>query len=178
LEPKANNIKIALPFPEALSWRADMKTPNPEHVERLISVINSSPYFALISMQVLEIGVGYSLLGIDLKEKHLQPFGQVHGGVFASVIESATSWAIFYGIEDENGGLTTVDLKLNYLAPAISGKAMAKGRQIKIGQTLGYAEAQVTGENGKILAHGTSTLMILPGKAPIAEPRFPPKFLE
>jgi len=155
-----------------------MKTPNPEHVERLISVINSSPYFTLISMKIREIGIGYSLFEIDLDKRHLQPFGLVHGGVFASIIDSAASWAIFYGIKDENGGITSVDLKLNYLAPAVYGKVLAKGRQITLGNTLGYAEAQVTDETGKILAHGTSTIMIVPGHFPVFEPPFPPKFLE
>ena len=155
-----------------------MKTPNPEHVERLVSVINSSPYFALISMKIREIGIGYSLFEVDLGERHLQPFGLVHGGVFASIIDSAASWAIFYGIEDENGGLTSVDLKLNYLAPAVSGKLMARGRQITLGKTLGYAEAQVTDERGKIIAHGTSTVMIIPGNMPVLQPPFPPKFLQ
>jgi len=154
-----------------------MKTPNPVHIERLISIINSSPYFQLLSMKIREIGVGYSILDIDFDKKHRQPFGIVHGGVFASIIESVTSWAIFYGIEDENGGLTTIDLKLNYLAPAVSGNAIAKGTQIKLGRTLGYAEARVEDESGKIIAHGTSTLMILPEKAPVADPPFPPKFL-
>ncbi len=155
-----------------------MKKPNPDHVKRLADTINNSPYFELISMKILDIGIGYCDLEIDLEKKHLQPFGIVHGGVFASIIESVTCWALFYGIEDENGGLTTIDLKLNYLAPASSGKVMAKGRQIKIGKTLAYAEGQVTDEMGKLLAHGTSTLMILPEKAPVVDPPFPPKFLE
>jgi len=155
-----------------------MKTPNPEHIERLVNVINRSPYFALISMKIRKIGVGFSLFEIDIEEKHLQPFGIVHGGVFASIIDSAASWAIFYSIEDENRVLTSVDLKLNYLAPAASGKVIAKGRQIMLGKTLGYAEAHVTNDSGEILAHGTSTVMILPGKGPFVELPFPPKFLE
>jgi len=154
-----------------------MKNPNPAHVERFISVINSSPYFQLLSMKVREVGIGYCVLEIDLEKKHLQPFKIVHGGVFASVIESVTSWALFYGIENENDGLTTIDLKLNYLSPAVPGKAIAEGRQIKLGGTLGYAEGQVKDESGKLIAHGTSTLMILPGGAPVADPPFPPKFL-
>ena len=143
-----------------------------------MSVINSSPYFQLLSMKVLEIGFGYSILEIDLEKKHFQPFGIVHGGVLASVIESVTSWAIFYGIENENDGLTTIDLKLNYLSPAISGKAIATGRQIKLGNTLGYAEGHIENEDGKMIAHGTSTLMVLSGEAPVANPPFPPKFLQ
>lgn len=155
-----------------------MKTPNPAHIERLSRVINSSPYFELISMKIRDIGVGYSRFEIDLNKKHLQPFGLVHGGVFASIIDTAASWAIFYSIADHEAGMTSVDLKLNYLAPAASGKLIAKGRQIKVGKTLGYATAEVTGESGKIMAHGTSILMILQGKAPPADPPFPPKFIE
>ena len=155
-----------------------MKTPNPEHVERLIGLVNGCPYFTLISMKIREIGVGYSGVEIDLAEKHLQPFGLVHGGVFATIIDSAASWALFYGIEDDDAGMTSVDLKLNYLAPAVAGKLIARGRQIKMGKTLGYAEAEVADQTGKIVAHGTSTIMIIPGKAPVADLHFPPKFIE
>ena len=102
----------------------------------------------------------------------------VHGGVFASIIDAAAFWSTYFGIEDQRAGLTTVDLKLNYLAPAASGKLIARGRQIKVGSTLGYAEAEVTDETGKILTHGTSTVIILPGKAIEGDPPLPPKFIE
>ena len=155
-----------------------MKIPNPEHVKRLIDLVNGCPYFNLISMNIVEISIGYARIVIDLARKHLQPFGLVHGGVFATIIDSAASWALFYGIEDPDAGMTSVDLKLNYLAPAVSGKLIARGRQIKIGKTLCYAEAEVTDNTGKIAAHGTSTIMILPGKSPVTDSSFPPKFLE
>ena len=155
-----------------------MKIPNPDHVKRLIDHVNGCPYFSLISMNIVEISIGYARIVIDLAQKHLQPFGLVHGGVFATIIDSAASWALFYGIEDNDAGMTSVDLKLNYLAPAVSGKLIARGRQIKIGKTLGYAEAEVTDHTGKIVAHGTSTIMILPGKSPVADLPFPPKFIE
>jgi uncharacterized protein (TIGR00369 family) len=154
-----------------------MNTPNPEHVERLMSTINTSPYFQLLNMRVMEMGVAYSVVEINLARQHLQPFGIVHGGALASLIESATSWAVFYEIEDEGAGVTTVDLKLNYLAPATAGRVIAKGRRIKLGRTLGYAEATVTSGGGEILAHGTSTLMILAGKAPRMDAPFHPKFV-
>jgi len=154
-----------------------MKKPNPEYIRQIKDLVNSSPYFTLLSMKITDIGIGYSVVEIDLDYKHLQPFGFVHGGAFASIIDAAAFWAFFYEIEDQNAGATSVDLKLNYLAPAMSGKLIAKGRQIKHGKTLGYAEAQVTNENGKILAHGTSTLMIIPDKGIIDDPPLPAKFL-
>jgi uncharacterized protein (TIGR00369 family) len=154
-----------------------MKKLNVEYIERVNQLANQCPYFKLLSMRIKDVGSGFSILEIDLAEKHLQPFGFVHGGVFASIIDAAAFWAVFYDIEDQDAGATTVDLKLNYLAPAATGKLIAKGRQIKLGKTLGYAEAEVTDTAGKILAHGTSTLFILAGKGLISDPPLPPKFI-
>jgi len=153
-----------------------MKQLNPEYVQRINQLVNSSPYFQLLSMKLLEAGPGFSLLEIDVAEKHLQPFGFVHGGVFASIIDAAVFWSIFHEIDDPNPGATTVDLKLNYLAPAATGKLVARGNRIRVGKTLGYGEAAVTDESGKLLAHGTSTLMILPGNTLAADRPLPPRF--
>jgi uncharacterized protein (TIGR00369 family) len=155
-----------------------MKTPNPEYIKRMREIVNTCPYFELLSMKLLDMGIGYSVLEIDLTQKHLQPFGMVHGGVFSSIIDAAAFWAVYPGIEDPAAGMTTVDLKLNYLAPAASGKLIARGRQIKVGRTLGYAEAKVVNQDEKILVHGTSTVIILPGKAIEGDPPLPPKFIE
>ena len=155
-----------------------MRKINPEYVKRLNAIANGSPYFSLISMEIRNIGSGFSALEIELNKKHLQPYGFVHGGVFASIIDAACFWAVYCNIEDTDTGITTVDLKLNFLAPAKSGKLIAKGRQIKLGKTLGYADAEVTDEKGNILAHGSSTLMVLSGKGLKPTPPLPPKFLE
>ena len=153
-----------------------MKNPNPEYIERVNRLVNRSPFFELLSMKIIDIGPGFSVVEIELSQKHLQPFGFVHGGVFASIVDAAAFWAVFYQIENQNAGATTVDVKLNYLAPAVSGKLIAKGRQIKLGKTLGYAEAEVSTESGKLLAHGTSTLILLPGKGLTSDPPLPSKF--
>ena len=154
-----------------------MKKLNPDYIKRIREIVTTSPYFELLSMELVDVGLGYSSLEIDVARKHLQPFGMVHGGVFSSIIDAAAFWAVYPGIEDPAAGMTTVDLKLNYLAPAASGKLIARGREIKLGRTLGYAEAQVVDQDEKILAHGTSTVIILPGKAIEVDPPLPPKFI-
>jgi uncharacterized protein (TIGR00369 family) len=67
-------------------------------------------------------------------------------------------------------------MKLNFLAPARTGKLVAEGRRIKLGQTLGFGEARVEDEEGKLLAHGVGTFMVLPGQG--LPQSFPPKFLD
>lgn len=149
---------------------------NPDYVEALRRVVNRCPYFSLLSMEIQGLGWGTSLVGLDLREKHLQPFGKVHGGVIASVVDAAVFWAVFTQIEDGKG-LTTVEVKLNYLAPAQSGRLLARGRCIKIGRSLGLGDAQVFDADGNLVAHGTSTVMILPELLLTGDPALPPKFL-
>ena len=94
---------------------------------------------------------------------HLQPFGIVHGGVLATLIDTATFWAVFMRLP-EDAGLVNIDLKLNYLEPVLKGRLTAQGRTIRFGKSISYAEARVLDADGRLVAHGTSTLMTLPGK--------------
>lgn len=135
---------------------------NPDYKKAVIKVVNKSPYFSLLSMEVKDLGWGTSLLEIELAEKHLQPFGFVHGGVIGSLIDAATFWAVFPQV-DRVVGLTTIELKVNYLAPAKAGRLVAEGRCIKKGKTLALGEAFVRSDQGNLVAHGTSTMIIVPG---------------
>lgn len=135
---------------------------NPEYKEAVTKVVNRSPYFSLLSMAIKDLKWGKSLLEIALDQKHLQPFGNVHGGVMASVVDAATFWATFPQVE-RGLGLTTVEIKVNYLAPVQRGKLIAEGHCLKRGRTLAFGEAFVRDEEGKLIAHGTSTMMLLPG---------------
>jgi uncharacterized protein (TIGR00369 family) len=153
-----------------------MRRLNPEYVKVVRSATNQSPYFRLLSMELQDFDLGRSHIEISLQEKHLQPFGKVHGGVYSTIIDAAAFWAVF-GEVDEGMGMTSVDLKLNYLAPTTGGKLVAVGRRIKIGKTLGLGEAQVSDQDGRILAHGTSTLIVLAGVGFSNGKPLPNKFL-
>jgi acyl-coenzyme A thioesterase PaaI-like protein len=66
-------------------------------------------------------------------------------------------------MDSDEDGLTSVDLKLNYLAPARVEALRCTGTLIKAGKTIFYAEAEVLAAGNRLIAHGTSTLMRLPG---------------
>ncbi len=140
-----------------------MLLPNPEYIRELIRIVNNSPYPSHMSMHLADIDMDRAIIALEAGKCHLQPYGIVHGGVLATLIDTATFWAVFMRIP-EDAGLVNIDLKLNYLKPVISGKLKADGHAIRSGNTISYAEANVYDSNGVLVAHGTSTLMTLPGK--------------
>jgi uncharacterized protein (TIGR00369 family) len=149
---------------------------NPKYVEVISEVVNQSPYFALLSMKIKNLEWGTAVLEVDLEEKHLQPFGYVHGGLIASVIDATAFWAVFPQVKD-GLGLTTVEIKVNYLAPVKEGKLVAKGRCIKIGKTLALGEAYINSAEGNLVAHGTATMMIVPDVKVEGQDNLPPKLI-
>jgi len=147
---------------------------NPKYKEALSGLINGSPYFSLLSMEIKDLEWGTCILEVKLEEKHLQPFGYVHGGLIASVIDAVAFWAVFPQVKD-GMGLTTVEMKVNYLAPIQKGKLIAKGRCIKIGKTLALGEACINSAEGNLLAHGTATMMVVPELKVEGQENLPPK---
>jgi uncharacterized protein (TIGR00369 family) len=153
-----------------------LKRVNPAYIEAVSKKVNGSPFFTLISMHITDLDLGKSRLKMVVEEKHFQPFGMVHGGVYASVVDAAAFWAVYPQIDDDFG-ITTVELKLNYLAPTSSGSLISKGKSIKVGKSICLAEASVEDEKGKLLAHGTETMMVLKDLKIQGHEELPPKFL-
>ncbi len=149
---------------------------NPAWIEAVSTLVDRSPYFSLLGMEVLELTPGTSRLRIEVGEKHLQPFGMVHGGVFASLIDAAGFWAVYPQLAPETSA-TTLEMKLNYLAPAQEGMMLGLGRTVKQGRNIALAEARVEDGQGRLLAHGSVTLMLLNGMSFNQGKRLPPKFL-
>jgi uncharacterized protein (TIGR00369 family) len=136
---------------------------NPAYVEALKSTVKNSPYPTHMRMALTQIEIDRADVVIALDDCHLQPYGIVHGGVVATIIDTATFWAAFLRLPEE-AGLVNVDLKLNYLQSVVDGKLIARGTCLRPGRSISYSEARVYDENENLVAHGTSTLMVLPEK--------------
>ncbi len=141
-----------------------MLRPNDEYIRRLIDTVNNSPFPRHLPMQLASIELDRAVVACEIAPCHLQPFGIVHGGVLAALIDTATFWSVFMRLP-RDAGLVNIDLKLNYLRPVANGTLTAEGQCIRSGRSVSYAEARVADAAGKLLAHGTSTLMALPGRA-------------
>lgn len=155
---------------------------NPKHIEELIKLINTSPYYQLLSMVMQDIGIGYSIIDLDLESKHLSPYKAIQGGVYSSLIDAAAYWAVYSELDPESG-LITMDVTVHNLASIKSGKMTVKGKRIKVGRTICLAEAAIETQEGKILAQGSSKLLVTQGLQTIEQldrlsnTTLPPKFV-
>lgn len=140
-----------------------MQQPNDDYINKLIEMVNTSPYPHHLRMQLVKISLDQATVKLNTEQCHLQPFGIVHGGVLATLIDTATFWSVFLRLP-EDAGLVNIDLKLNYLRSIDTGLMTAQGRCIRAGRTINYAEASIKDKEENLIAHGTSTLMVLPGK--------------
>jgi uncharacterized protein (TIGR00369 family) len=140
-----------------------MSEVNGEYVQRLLAAVNNSAFAVNLPLRLVSIEPDGARVELEIEPKHRQLLGTVHGGVIAMLVDTATYWAAFL-VLPEDRTLVNVDLKLNYLRPATQGLLIAEAHCLKSGRTVSYAEARVTDGDGRLVAHGTSTLMALPGK--------------
>jgi len=90
------------------------------------------------------------------------PLGGIHGGFALTLIDSAAGCAVHTELH-AGTGYTTVETKANLVRPLpAEGVVRCEGRVLSRGRTIATAEAHLRSAEGKLLAHGTSTLIILP----------------
>ncbi len=100
-------------------------------------------------------------VGLDVGPQHLNLFGTMHGGLVATLADTAMGLAMLTALEAGTTHLTT-SLGVTFLAPGRAGVVTARGRVLKHGRRFGYAEADVVDETGGLLARATATFTILP----------------
>lgn len=80
-----------------------MREPNPAFVKQLLHLVNNSPFPAHMAMQLQEIAYDHAVVRLRSAPFHRQPYGIVHGGVLATLVDTATFWAAFLRLPDGDG---------------------------------------------------------------------------
>ena len=94
--------------------------------------------------------------------RHLNPAGTVHGGLAATMLDSCMGLAIHTTL-DKGVGSTTLEFKISLVRPIMpeTGLIRAEGVVVSCGRRVGTAEGRLTDGEGRLLAHGTTTCLIL-----------------
>jgi uncharacterized protein (TIGR00369 family) len=121
------------------------------------------PMAKLLDIDVVEIGDGRATFEGTPGEQHYNPIGVVHGGYVATLLDSAMGCAV-ETLQTAGTGYTTLELKVNFTRPLSvdTGRVLAEGIVVHAGSRVATAEGRLfSARTGKLLAHGTSTLLIL-----------------
>lgn len=120
------------------------------------------PIAFLMNMDIQEVSAGHVVFTLQPAEYHYNPIGSIHGGVAATLIDSATGCAV-QSMLAKGQAYTTLEIKVNYLRAMTinTGLIACEGKIIHMGGRIAVAEAQISDETGKIYAHGTSTCLLL-----------------
>jgi len=119
----------------------------------LIQSVSSTPYYRLLGINLTLLGPGKAELEVQAEKQHTNPMGMVHGGLIMSIADAAMGNAI------RSLGLigVTVDCSVSFPGAARLGeKVTARGKVIKAGKNLLFAEATVWAQD-RILGHSKST---------------------
>jgi len=99
---------------------------------------------------------GRAVLRLDVRKRHKQIHGMVHGGVLAALADNAAGIAA-YSVIPRGRHLVTVELKINFLEPVHEGKILAEGRVLRRGRNFVVAECEIRDEKGRLAAKALLT---------------------
>jgi uncharacterized protein (TIGR00369 family) len=123
------------------------------------------PISVVMNMAPIEIEEGRVVFAGEPGEEHYNPIGMVHGGYAATILDSALGCAVHTTLP-AGVGYTSLGLEVKYLRPISrdTGRVLCEGTVVHRGRRQATAEARLTdADSGKLLATGTSTLMIFGG---------------
>jgi uncharacterized protein (TIGR00369 family) len=120
------------------------------------------PIAVLIGMEIAEVSEGRVVFTAEPAEYHYNPLGTVHGGIAATLLDSAMGCAV-QSVLPFGTGYTTLELKVNYLRPMTSttGVVYCEGKVLHVGGRIATAEGRLTDASGKLYAHGTTTCILM-----------------
>ena len=125
------------------------------------------PVAALLGMGIERIDPGKVTFGLDVGEHLYNPIGSVHGGIFATMLDSAMGCAV-HSTLPAGKAYTTLELKVN-LVKALTvdtPKVTAQGEVISAGRRVATASGRLLGPDGTLFAHATTTCLIFDAAAP------------
>ena len=125
-----------------------------------------APIMQLLGLKLLEVTPGRAVFVLEPAEYHYNAMGVVHGGITSALLDTAMYCAI-HSMLPAGTAYTTVELHINFLRPLTieTGVVRCEGKSLHIGRSIATAQGLLLDAAGKLYAHGTTTCMIMRGKA-------------
>lgn len=111
-----------------------------------------------IGARIAEVEAGRVVVELDASARHRHEGGVVQGGIITQIADAAMGMSLLTQ-QDEGMANITVELKINFMRSVVEGRIRAIGRVVDMRRTLLFSEADVTDEEGRLVAHATSTCL-------------------
>jgi len=123
--------------------------------------ISPPPVAALLGMSIVSVEPGQVVFGLDVGEHLYNPIGSVHGGVFCTLLDSAMGCAVHSSL-DRGQAYTTLELKVNIVKALTldTPGVIATGQVVSAGRRVATASGKITGPDGTLYAHATTTCLV------------------
>lgn len=128
----------------------------PDRRRRIKEAVKTVPFAQLLGIEVGRIDKSSATLNLTVRHELTQIHGIVHGGVIASLIDTATAFAIIPHLAPKER-ITTVDLTISYLRPLSAGKVTAMAKVVRGGRRLFVVKAEVFDDAKNLAATALST---------------------
>ena len=129
-------------------------------LRRVQKALGTVPFAKLLGIELDDIGPGTATLSLLVRKELKQNHGVVHGGAIASLIDTATAFAILSLLSPKER-VTTVDLTISYLRPLTDGRMKAVARVLRAGRRLFVVSADIFDKDGKLTTTALSTYIKL-----------------
>jgi uncharacterized protein (TIGR00369 family) len=125
----------------------------------LRAAVAGSAFHSWAGVEVVEASAGSVTVAMTVTEQHIQLQGLVHGGMLAILADAACGLSIRSAIEPGRLHITT-DLDIHFLSPAGPGVLTGRGRAVKIGRSLAFAEASIEDADETLLARAQARFSV------------------
>ena len=132
----------------------------PEEEQRLREAFESVPFAHLLQLELGEMKRGVATLHLEVRDDLKQNNGVVHGGVIASLVDTAAAFAILTLLERDQTS-TTVDLTIHYLRPLLRGRSTAQARVVRAGRRIMVITVDVLDEAETLVATALTSFIRL-----------------
>ena len=127
-----------------------------EHREYAGEVLHNLPFAKLLGMRLVDLKLDEAVIKIDMRDDLRQPSGVLHGGVTATLIDTAMAFSVRTRLTRDEA-TATIDLTVHYLRPHVEGVVRCTARVVRAGKRIFTVAADVENEQGILIATAVST---------------------
>lgn len=127
-----------------------------EQRKRAEDSLHGLPFARLMGMRLVDIRPNEAVIRIEMRDDLRQPAGVLHGGVTATLIDTAMAFAVITRLAADERA-STIDLTVHYLRPHTEGSFTCTAKVVRAGKRIFTVSADVVNENDRLIATAIST---------------------